>query len=246
MRRVLVIVTCLIAAACSASGPGPRALESRFENRAGVADPYADGKRHLAAGRYDLAAQRFGQALANDRRSIDALNGLAIAYSRLGRFEIAQTHFERALQLDATRASTLNNYGWSLLEEGRLRDAKPFLELALRHATDAEAAVVAANIDVIRRPRSSTLIGALKEDSPPGAVSGYRLVRVAASAYRLETSAGPAGVGAAGSAPRSAERLRVAEPDLDSVADVPVGDARIESEPVSESEAAELLAGDQR
>jgi len=193
VRRALVIVICLVASACSATGPGPRPRASGFATAAGVVDPYGDGKQHLIAGRYELAVQRFGQALANDRRSLDALNGLAIAYTRLGRFEIAQTYFERALQVDATSTVTMNNYGWSLIEQGRLREARPFLELALRHAADAERPIVAANLESVGQARPSPLIAALEHGSPHAAASGQRLVRVAANVYRLEADWAPVG-----------------------------------------------------
>ncbi|HSA81553.1 MAG TPA: tetratricopeptide repeat protein [Geminicoccaceae bacterium] len=156
-----------------------------------MADPYEDGKRNLAAGRYEVAIERFGQALANDRTSLDALNGLAIAYAGLGRFEIALPYFERALQVDATNAVTLNNYGWSLIEQGRLRDAKPFLELALRHAAEADAPVVATNLESIGRARPSALLATLEKGSPAEAGSGHRIIRVAADVYRLEAADGP-------------------------------------------------------
>ena len=189
MRSALVIVVCLIAAACSAARPDLRPLESGFGTRAGVMDPYDDGKRQLAAGRYDLAAQRFAQALADDRRSLDALNGLAIAYTRLGRFEVAQAYFERALQADPTSASTLNNYGWSLIEQGRLRHGEPFLELALHRAAGADVPVVAANLESIRRAEPPALVAALVGHGQREAASGHRLVRLTANVYRLETVA---------------------------------------------------------
>jgi tetratricopeptide (TPR) repeat protein len=193
VRSALVIVTCLIAAACSATGPDPRPLESGFGPEAGVADPYEDGKQHLAASRYDLAAQRFGQALANDRRSLDALNGLAIAYSRLGRFDIAQAYFERALQVDGTSAMTLNNYGWSLIEQRRLRDAKPFLELALHHAAETDVPVIAGNIESMKHAKPPALIAALESNSRPERVSRHRIIRLATNRHRLETIVGPVG-----------------------------------------------------
>jgi tetratricopeptide (TPR) repeat protein len=193
VRSALVIVTCLIAAACSATGPDLRPRESGFAIGAGVVDPYEDGKRHLADGRYQLATERFGQALANDRRSLHALNGLAVAYTRLGRFDIAETYFERALQIDATSALTLNNYGWSLVEQGRLREAKPFLELALHRAAEADVPVVAANIESMGQARPPALIAALEKGSPPEAASGHRFIRLAANVYRLETNAGLGG-----------------------------------------------------
>jgi tetratricopeptide (TPR) repeat protein len=164
---------------------------SGFATSAGVVDPYEDGKGHLAAGRYELAVERFGQALANDRRSLDALNGLAIAHTCLGRFEVAQTYFERALQVDGASAVTLNNYGWALVEQGRLRDATPFLELALRHASADEAPLIAANIEKMHRAPPPDLVAVLENSSEPASPRArHRLVRVDDDAYRLETRAG--------------------------------------------------------
>ena len=245
MRSALVAVICLIAAACSATGPSPRPVESGFAIEAGVADPYRDGKQHLAAGRYQLAVQRFGQALARDRDSMDALNGLAIAYSRLGRFDVAQTYFERALQIEATNASTLNNYGWSLMEQGRLREAKPFLELALRHAEQADAPVVAGNIERIGRARPSALVAAL-EGEPAVRLDPDRLVRVEENAYRLETSAAelskpataPHDAPSSGSSPRRANATVVSPSEPAAGADKASAPAALTEEPGGTGDAA--------
>jgi Tfp pilus assembly protein PilF len=186
-RRALVIVVCLLAAGCQASFPEARPLARGFVPTAGVLAPYEDGKLHLAAGRYGLAIERFGQALASDRRSLDALNGLAIAYTRLGRFDVAQGYFERALQVDAFSAPTLNNYGRALVEQGRLRDARPFLQLALQHAAQADLAVIAANVETMSSSRPPALVVALRKSLPTPATDGRRLIRLAANRYRLET-----------------------------------------------------------
>ena len=191
-RRALVIVICLLAGACSTSILEPRPLARGFVPQSGVIAPYDDGKRHLAAGRYGLAIERFGQALASDRRSLGALNGLAIAYTRLGRFDVGQGYFERALEVDAFSAPTLNNYGRALIEQGRLRDAEPFLQLALHHAARADLAVVAANVESMRRSRPPALVTALREAASNPASDGPRLIRLAASRYRLETPGEPA------------------------------------------------------
>jgi hypothetical protein len=189
VRIALVSVICLLAAAC-ASAPAPRPLASGFGAGGGVPDPYADGKRHLAEGSYELAAQRFGQALAQGRRSLDALNGLGVAYTRLGRFDSARTQFERALQIDPTNAATLNNYGWSLAEQGRLREARAFLELARAHETDAEAPTIAANLENLQHAQRPAILGALAAGSASRAPGGpHRLIRVADNAYVLETAA---------------------------------------------------------
>ena len=189
MRSALVMVICLLLAAC-ASAPAPRPLASGFGAGGGVADPYADGKRHLAEGNDELAAQRFGQALAQDGRTLDALNGLGVAYTRLGRFDSAGTQFERALQIEPTDAATLNNYGWTLIEQGRLREARAFLELARRHATEAEARVIAANLEKLQHAQPPALLGAL-EAGPAAQISHgpHQLIRMADNAYLLETGA---------------------------------------------------------
>jgi tetratricopeptide (TPR) repeat protein len=192
VRSALVIVIGLLAAAC-ASAPAPRPLARGFGAEGSVADPYADGKRHLAEGNYELAAQRFGQALAHDGRSLDALNGLGVAYTRLRRFDSAETQFERALQIEPTDAATLNNYGWSLIERGRLREARAFLELARRYAAEAEAPVIAANLGKLQRAQPPALLVALAEGSAPQASGGpHRLIRLADNAYLLETTDEPA------------------------------------------------------
>ncbi|MGH6905260.1 MAG: tetratricopeptide repeat protein [Geminicoccaceae bacterium] len=248
----LVIVTCLLAAAC-ASAPAPRPLSTGFGAATGVADPYADGKHHLEAGRYELAAERFGQALARDRRSLDALNGLAVAYTRLGRFDSAQSQFERALQLDPSSALTLNNYGWSLLEQGRLREARPFFELARRHATPTEASVIVANLDTLAHARPPALVAALEEESGPQTPRApHRLVRVDDNAYRLETTAEPllpplaAQVeNARGAAPATAEPSPPAEPRPE-VASGPggAGPIRLWPRPATKAEAGSILEGE--
>jgi len=206
-RRALMILACLLAGACASSLPEPRPLARGFHPAGGVLAPYEDGRRHLAAGRYGLAIERFGQALGTDRRSVDAMNGLAIAYTRLGRFDIAQAYFERALRIDAFNAPTLNNYGRALIEHGRLQDARPFLELALHHAAKHEAAVVLANVAGIKQADPPALVVALRGTAKTPASDGRRLVRLAANRYRLETPGGRAAPPAQGQvAPRSTAR----------------------------------------
>ena len=186
-RRALLIAICLLAGGCSTGVLEPRPATRGFMPESGVVAPYDDGKRHLAAGRYGIAIERFGQALASDRRSLGALNGLAIAYTRLGRFDVGQAYFERALEIDAFSAATLNNYGRALIEQGRLQDAKPFLQLALHHAAQADLTVIEANFGSIRSTEPPAVVAALRETAPAPASDGRRLIRLAANRYRLET-----------------------------------------------------------
>ena len=57
VRIPLVVVICLLAAAC-AHAPAPRPLANGFGAEGGVAEPYADGKRHLAEGNYEPTNSR--------------------------------------------------------------------------------------------------------------------------------------------------------------------------------------------
>jgi Tfp pilus assembly protein PilF len=186
-RRALLIAICLLAGGCSTGVLEPRPATRGFMPESGVIAPYDDGKRHLAAGRYGVAIERFGQALASDRRSLGALNGLAIAYTRLGRFDVGQAYFERALEIDAFSAATLNNYGRALIEQGRLQDARPFLQLALHHAAEADLTVIEANVGSIRSTEPPALVAALQKTAPARESDGRRLIRLAANRYRLET-----------------------------------------------------------
>jgi tetratricopeptide (TPR) repeat protein len=231
LRRALVIVICVHASGC-ADEPAPRPLANGFAAGAGVADPYTDGKRHLADGNYELAVQRFGEALAHDRRSLDALNGLAIAYTRLGRFDSAETQFERALQIAPTSAATLNNYGWSLIEQGRLREARAFLELARRYATEAEAPVITTNLQNLGRAQPPALLGALEEGSAaPTSPGGHRLIRVGEKAYRLETRAQSAAPTAPSPAPDTPPGSIALHQDAAAMGPSEKGPARPDSRP---------------
>ena len=178
---VLAALACLLAGACTPTAYQMRPTSAGFVESGGVADPYADGKRQLAAGRHGLAIQRFRQALAQDRGSIDVLNGLAIAYAGLGRTRIAEVYLQRALDLRHDDVATLNNYGRLLLEQGRLQDARQMLDLAARFASGAELEVVQANRAPLLQPATS---GAA--DAPPP-LPPVRLERAAVATFQLRT-----------------------------------------------------------
>ena len=58
------------------------------------------GRQQLAQGQTGLAIESFRKALANAEPRAPALNGLAVAYSRLGRFDLAQRFFHEAIAAD--------------------------------------------------------------------------------------------------------------------------------------------------
>jgi hypothetical protein len=175
----LAVALCLLAGACAPGSFEARPASHGFGSVSGVMNPYEDGKMQLSEGRPGLAIERFRQALAQDRNSIDALNGLAVAYARLGRTEVAESYLQRALDLRYDDVATLNNYGYLLVENGRWLEARPLLQLAAAFAGEADGAAVQANLDSMRIPAAAPDVTA----PPP---SPLRLARTTLATYRLE------------------------------------------------------------
>ncbi|MFQ5467334.1 MAG: tetratricopeptide repeat protein [Kiloniellaceae bacterium] len=106
------------------------------------ATPYAQGRRHLVAGRLGLAVAAFRAAVARDPGSLEALNGLGAAYDRMGRYDLAARAYEKALALDPGAPRTLNNIGVSYLMQNRLDRAVAFLRGAQARAR-ADSSILA-------------------------------------------------------------------------------------------------------
>ncbi|MEZ5824380.1 MAG: tetratricopeptide repeat protein [Geminicoccaceae bacterium] len=150
IRTVLMLALVLSTGACSSFRPSLTPTSTGFTNDTAILDPYADGRKHLLAGRYGLAIERFHRALSLDRRSLDALNGLAIAYSETERFDHATAYLERALDIDPADPVTLNNYGRMLLARNEPIRARPLLQAAREAASGTERAIVLANLEETR------------------------------------------------------------------------------------------------
>ncbi|OQX40546.1 MAG: hypothetical protein B0D88_08560, partial [Candidatus Sedimenticola endophacoides] len=96
-------------------------------------DAYTQGKRLFAKGLYGSAIEQFSRQLAENPKSVQALNGLGASYDQLGRYQIAMRYYYRALELDPDSPLTLNNLGYSLALQGRKGQARELLALALRN-----------------------------------------------------------------------------------------------------------------
>ena len=96
-----------------------------------TSDPYQRGKVLLASNDVPGAVAAFRAALADNPQSVDALNGLGIAFDRLGRYDIARGYYDMALALVPDSPLVLNNLGYSLYLQGQDAAAIPFLRRAL-------------------------------------------------------------------------------------------------------------------
>lgn len=117
---------------------GIRLVES---TPAGEGDPQATGRARLAIGDLPGALAAFRAALLVAPASVDALNGIGVAYDRLGRSDLARSFYDSALAIDPAAAAVLVNLGLSLTLQGDDRGAIPFLQQA--GATDRDPAAAA-------------------------------------------------------------------------------------------------------
>jgi hypothetical protein len=145
--RPLLLVACLLLGACAGSGLHNAQPASTMPEPAVTGpsnDPYAVGKRHLRDNNYGLAVESFRVALRADPESVQALNGLAIAYDQLGRFDVSRALYDRALRIDPDSTETLNNLARSLIRQGQSAAALAYLERA--RAASPDNPTVLANL----------------------------------------------------------------------------------------------------
>lgn len=151
---------------------GVRLAESAQPASSG--DSYQDGRAMLAAGNIPAAVAAFRSALVSAPQSIDALNGLAVAYDRMGRYDVSRSYYDAALAIDPNAALVLNNLGYSLYLQGNYQAAIPLLQRAMdsndsaarstgqrvlnlvaaRMRADAAAASTAIAVAEIQQPRA--------------------------------------------------------------------------------------------
>ena len=100
-------------------------------------DNYQTGRGLLAVGDATGALAAFRQALLEAPQSVDALNGMAVAYDRLGRYDISRSYYDSALAIDPESLLVLNNLGYSLYLQGDLHAAIPVLQRAAASPDEA-------------------------------------------------------------------------------------------------------------
>lgn len=92
---------------------------------------YQYGKDALARGQVRAAMAHFRGALNADGNHVDAVNGLAIAYSLEGRNEVAIGLLRSALVRDPDSTMLMGNLARAQMRAGRIDDARATLDIAL-------------------------------------------------------------------------------------------------------------------
>lgn len=108
-------------------------------------DNYARAKMLLGAGDVPGAMASFRRVLAEEPRSVDAMNGLGVTYDRMGRHDVARGWYEAALAVSPDDGAVLTNLGYSLTLQNEWREAIPWLQAATRSG-DAAAVQTARRL----------------------------------------------------------------------------------------------------
>ncbi len=152
MKRIKAILlgtaATLAIGACGEGAPSNMATVSpasrNFSAPYAASTPYERGKQFFEIGQFGSALEQFHRALADEPRSVDALNALGATYDQLGRYEIAEQYYRRSLLIAPNSAATLNNLGYSYILQGKRAEAQRMLERAA--SLDPANVAVQANI----------------------------------------------------------------------------------------------------
>lgn len=138
-RSAVAVLYALMAMGGCSAGPD---VQIAGEPAPGIS--IAEGRRLLEEGRAVEAVTAFRQLLRRQGADLQALNGLAIAYSELGRADLATEMFSRALTMAPDDAATLNNIGFSALRRADVMLARHYLTRA--HGRNGELEEIEGNL----------------------------------------------------------------------------------------------------
>ena len=121
--HMAALASCLASMGCTATPQlNIKPIQRGASNPTG--DAYAEAKRQLEAGNMALAVDGFRRAVRQSPESVDALNGLAVAYDNLGRFDLSRRFYELALAADPTSAKVRHNMEVSRRMQGVTEQAQ--------------------------------------------------------------------------------------------------------------------------
>src|SRR5262245_163695 len=217
MRRIgPLLMSTVLVAGCAGAAVKNQDIRTLLE-KSGQSQPkltdYEQGKRQLQLGNAGLAVDAFQRALKTNPNSVDALNGIAVAYDRIGRPDVAQRFLDQALSIDPNSTVTLSNLAYLNLTQGNTAVAQAYGERARVAAAlpmdmmlpDTVASAVNRNIEIVNqlamseaKPRDATAIPNLP---PERAVK-----RVGLNEWELKIEP-----------PKAADAVRVNLPNVESV-----------------------------
>jgi tetratricopeptide (TPR) repeat protein len=139
IKQTVIVTTCLlVVVGCTFSDAFLESVRPVYRAQGGASEMgqqsnYSLGKQYFLDGRYGLALEAFQAELAQNKRSVSALNGIAACYDKLKRYDLALSYYYKALQIQSDSVRTLSNLGYSFILQGRFQEADKVLRLALHY-----------------------------------------------------------------------------------------------------------------
>ena len=171
---ILVLAAAMVSlGGCQLFSPGKGNLAHGAQAEPDMASYFdqrmADGKRHLQANRLSLAITAYRQASYSPDHTVEAYNGLAIAFDRLGRRDLAAQYFNAALALAPEDEMIARNFARFEARSSHIDGA----EMAVRDAQQEELSALSADQqDQFRAARFSPPVHGLTRTDDGGVALG--------------------------------------------------------------------------
>lgn len=141
MKRLLIVLTAAVLAACAGTGTAPTADreiktdsdQTDTDRRAGIRLELAQG--YFSRGQFTTALDELKLALQAKPDMREAVNLRGLIYAAMGDNQLAEEAFRRALTVYPNDPDTLHNYGWFMCQQQRWPTADSLFDQALAQST---------------------------------------------------------------------------------------------------------------
>lgn len=141
MKRLLIVLSAALLAACAGTGTAPAADreiktdsdQTDADRRAAIRLELAQG--YFSRGQFSTALDELKQALLAKPDMREAVNLRGLVYAAMGDLPLAEETFRRALALYPNDSDTLHNYGWFQCQQQRWQTADSLFDQALAQST---------------------------------------------------------------------------------------------------------------
>jgi len=141
MKRLLIVLSVALLAACASTGTAPTADreiktdsdQTDGDRRAGIRLELAQG--YFSRGQFNTALDELKLALQAKPDMREAVNLRGLIYGAMGETQLAEEAFRRALVVYPNDPDTLHNYGWFMCQQQRWQTADSLFDQALAQST---------------------------------------------------------------------------------------------------------------
>lgn len=141
MKRLLIVLSAALLAACANTGTAPAANreiktdsdQTDADRRAAIRLELAQG--YFSRGQFSTALDELKLALQVKPDMREAVNLRGLIYAAMGDTPLAEETFRRALAVYPNDPDTLHNYGWFLCQQQRWQTADSLFDQALAVST---------------------------------------------------------------------------------------------------------------